>query len=141
MQKGSLDGALRGIAPPGEGLPKLHWHLRIRLAAACADALSYLHSQPPQVGLFAYMWPFNVSAIWGLHLRQLFDKQICLSKLQAKAILYGRCQCILYDCRSSQLGPLQADRRLNLQCYIRAHKYLRSQKLLLILANSVCQQN
>ena len=45
------------------------------------------------------------------------------------------------DCLSSQLGPLQADRELNLQCYIRAHKYLRSQKLLLILANSVCQQN
>ena len=95
VQKGSLDGALRGIAPPGEGLPKLHWHLRIRLAAACADALSYLHSQPPQVGLFAYMWPFHVSAIWGWHLRQLFDKQICLSKLQAKGTLYGRFQCIL----------------------------------------------
>ena len=54
VQKGSLDGALRGEAPPGGGpsiTMSLHWHLRIRLAAACADALSYLHAQPSQVGL------------------------------------------------------------------------------------------
>lgn len=83
VQKGSLDGALRGIAPPGHGPPRLHWHLRIRLAAACAHALSYLHSQSPQVGLFTYVWLFIISATWRLHLRCKFDQQSRLSKLQA----------------------------------------------------------
>lgn len=59
VQEGSLDGALRGEAPPGGGpsiTMRLHWHLRVRLAAACAEALAYLHSQPSQVGCFARVW-------------------------------------------------------------------------------------
>ncbi|KAL3140196.1 hypothetical protein ABBQ38_004472 [Trebouxia sp. C0009 RCD-2024] len=54
MQNGSLDGALRGTAPPGGGPPlamALHWRRRICLAAACAQALSYLHSHPTQLCL------------------------------------------------------------------------------------------
>jgi hypothetical protein len=50
MQNGSLGGALKG-QPTNQGRPSpsLQWHQRIRLAAACADALSYLHSHVPQV--------------------------------------------------------------------------------------------
>ena len=86
VQKGSLDGALRGIAPPGDGPPRLHWHLRIRLAAACADALSYLQSQPPQVGAHHHSPPVCATIAgqcignMGLHLRQEFDKRVCLSQ-------------------------------------------------------------
>ncbi|DBA96063.1 TPA: Myotubularin-like phosphatase domain [Trebouxia sp. C0004] len=61
MQNGSLDGALRG-QPTSQGRPppSLQWHQRIRLAAACADALSYLHSHVPQPWLHQQLHPANI---------------------------------------------------------------------------------
>ena len=130
VQKGSLDGALRGIAPPGDGPPRLDWRLRVRLAAACADALSYLQLQPPQVSLLAYMWLLKASATWGLYLRQELGKEISLSQPQAKVALCGSCQCTIH-CLSllNCSNLLQPDRQLHPQGLARAHQQLSSEYL------------
>ncbi|KAL0036166.1 hypothetical protein WJX79_006566 [Trebouxia sp. C0005] len=61
MQNGSLDGAFRG-QPTSQGRPpgSLQWHQGIRLAAACADALSYLHSHLPQPWMHQQLHPANI---------------------------------------------------------------------------------
>ena len=139
VQKGSLDGALRGVAPPGDGPPRLHWHLRIRLTAACADALSYLQSQPPQVDCLHTCGRSMYRQQGDCILRQELTNQFAchnykqlLPCVAGATVLYIICLSPLITANCKQIERLIHNALLCLSP---------PERLLLTLANSVCQQD